>query len=71
MFAGCYNGSLIIWNLKSGVLVRHVDTAHSAVIRGIKWLDSGNLISVGADAKIMVWQMHGDDVGLSPEAARK
>lgn len=26
-----------------------MDTAHSAVIRGIKWLDSGLLVSVGGE----------------------
>ncbi len=74
---------MLVWNLKTGNLVRHVDTAHSAVIRGIKvscflpllfllfkvlqWTDSGMLISVGADAKVMVWQMHGGAAGDEPD----
>ncbi len=36
IFSGSYNGSLLVWNLKTGTLVRHVDSAHAAVIRGIK-----------------------------------
>ena len=55
-FCGCYDGALLVFNLRTGKRVRKVHSAHSAVVRGIKWTNN-SLFTIGADAKIILWRM--------------
>ena len=76
--SACLDGSLGIWNIWTGELVRQIE-AHDAPLADVRLIDEGTAVSVAQDRRVRNWnirtgeQVHGqplttplDSVAVAP-----
>jgi len=59
--SGANDGSIRIWSLSSGQLVRHLD-GHESFVYSVDVLPSGELVSGGEDRSMRVWAAESGDL---------